>query len=177
MPVARHIFPFNPSKNSWPGSFPIQTTPYSYFNMTSTPPAYATESSPPSYEEVVKKLDSLVGADPTPEKVLDVAKKLSKQDLSTLVENHDSHPPLKTDKEKYDFSIGSAKTASSDEASKYIQPAASSASRAAKEINATFQQLQLKIVQIDSIHQSGFSKPLQDIQTVALLYLSFAFRF
>lgn len=143
--------------------------------MTSTPPAYSTEASPPSYEEVVKKLDNLVGPNPTPEKVLDVAKKLSKQDLSTLVENHDSHPPLKTDNEKHKFAIGSSKTASSGEASKYIQPAASSASRAAKEISATFQQLQLKIAQIDSIHQSGFSKPLQDIQTVCFLLLNFLF--
>ncbi|PLB48705.1 hypothetical protein P170DRAFT_509445 [Aspergillus steynii IBT 23096] len=132
--------------------------------MASTLPSYAAENSPPSYEQVVKKLDNLVGPNPTPGKVLDVAKSLSKEDLNTLVENHDSHLPLKTDKQKQDFSIGSAKTASSDEASNYIKPAASAASRAAKEIKATFQQLQLKIAQVDNIHHSSFSKPLQELQ-------------
>ncbi|KAF5857398.1 hypothetical protein ETB97_005890 [Aspergillus alliaceus] len=132
--------------------------------MTSTPPSYAMDSSPPSYEEVVKKLNNLVGPNPTPGKVLEVAKQLSKEDINTLAESYDSHPPLRTDKEKHDFSIGIAKTASSAEAKPYIKPAASSAARAAKEISSIFQQVGLEIVQVDDIHKSNFTTPLQKVQ-------------
>lgn len=129
---------------------------------------YTLDSPPPPYEEVDKKLNNLIGPKPTIDKVLDAAKDLSRAEVITLIKesNKKERFPLKTEKQKEDFAIGLAQTASSPDFKEKIKSVSSSASRAAKEIEAIFQRLQLKIVQIDQIHKSTFAKPLQDHRNV-----------
>ena len=139
---------------------------FSSFNMASSPHEYVTDSPPPPYGEVEEKLNDLIGSNPTPKKVLDAAKGLSKGEIAVLIKSADKHFPLKTKKEKQDFAIGFAQTASSPESKEYIYASSSSASRAAKEINSIFQRLLFKIIQIDKVHKSDFQKPLLELQNV-----------
>lgn len=131
---------------------------------------YTLASPPPPYEEVEKKVNDLIGPNPTVDKVLNATKGLSQGDLVTLIKESDNEKrfPLKTEKQKEYFAIALSQTVSSPDFKDKVKNSSSSASRAAKEISAIFQRLQVKVVQIDQIHKSTFQKPLRDIQGVCL---------
>ncbi|KZF26982.1 hypothetical protein L228DRAFT_258330 [Xylona heveae TC161] len=124
--------------------------------MTPAPPAYTAGASPPSYDEVVKKLETLVGDDVTPDSVLNAAAQLSDEETNILIDGADDHWPLETDKQKEDFAIGSGQTLSSPEGKAQLESAGNETTQATVEIENIFAQLHLKIAQIDRIHHSEF---------------------
>ncbi|KAJ5394031.1 uncharacterized protein N7487_011672 [Penicillium crustosum] len=127
---------------------------------------YTLASPPPPYEEVEKKVNDLIGPNPTVDKVLNATKGLSQGDLVTLIKEsgNEKRFPLKTEKQKEHFAIALSQTVSSPDFKDKVKHSSSSASLAAKEISAIFQRLHVKVVQIDQIHKSTFQKPLRDIQ-------------
>ncbi|KAF5863375.1 hypothetical protein ETB97_010256 [Aspergillus alliaceus] len=123
-------------------------------------PAYTTDSSPPSYDEVAKKLQDLIGDNQSPEKVLDIANTLSDDEINTLANGLDTHYPLQNDQQKANFTVGVGQTLSSEEGLARLKIAGNAASQAVKEIDEIFTKLQLKLAHIDQIYESGFQKTL-----------------
>ncbi|KAF5581674.1 hypothetical protein FPANT_8816 [Fusarium pseudoanthophilum] len=128
--------------------------------MPDAAPPYDSSGSPPAYEEIEKKLNELIGPNPTVEKVLKAAESVSPKEAEILVQNSKAKFPLKTEKQKEDFALGIASVTSSDEFKPQITSASLSASRAANEIARIFQKLHLKILEVDRVHESGFAKVL-----------------
>ncbi|EWG50799.1 hypothetical protein FVEG_16693 [Fusarium verticillioides 7600] len=128
--------------------------------MSDAAPPYDSSGSPPAYEEIEKKLNELIGPNPTVEKVLKAAKSVSPKEAEILVQNSKAKFPLKTERQKEDFALGIASATSSDDFKPQITSASSSASRAANEVARIFQKLHLKILEVDRVHESGFAKVL-----------------
>ncbi|RBR20220.1 hypothetical protein FVER53590_09929 [Fusarium verticillioides] len=128
--------------------------------MSDAAPPYDSSGSPPAYEEIEKKLNELIGPNPTVEKVLKAAKSVSPKEAEILVQNSKAKFPLKTERQKEDFALGIASATSSDDLKPQITSASSSASRAANEVARIFQKLHLKILEVDRVHESGFAKVL-----------------
>jgi hypothetical protein len=135
--------------------------------MAAPPPLYTPGDPLPPYDEVVKRLHDLVGDSPSPGQVYEKAiQGLTQPELETLTSAHKDHFPLTTDEEKTQFSIGMSKTSSSEEAIQYLQVAAASACSAAQDIQATFNQLLLKLIEIDKSEKSDFQTSLKQLQEV-----------
>ncbi|KOS21275.1 hypothetical protein ESCO_006790 [Escovopsis weberi] len=124
------------------------------------PPAYMFSDSPPSYDEVVKKVDGLVGSSPTPQKYLNAALALTGEERAVLQAGAEEHNPLKTEADKKKYTLGAAKELSTDETKQKLKEEANSANEAARDIENVFVSLQLKIAQIDQIHKSNFAPTL-----------------
>lgn len=135
--------------------------------MSDAAPPYDSSGSPPAYEEIEKKLNELIGPNPTVEKVLEVAKSVSPKEADILVQNSKAKFPLKTEKQKEDFALGIASVTSSSNFKPQITSASSSASRAANEVARIFQKLHLKILEVDRVHESGFAKVLLKHKSVS----------
>ncbi|OOF93051.1 hypothetical protein ASPCADRAFT_209684 [Aspergillus carbonarius ITEM 5010] len=140
--------------------------------MAEVPPAYTAGDSPPSYDEIAKKLEDLIGDNPTPEKVIEASQQLSEEELDILVDGADDHWPLETEQQKRDFSIGCGQTYCSEGGKARLQEAGSEATQATKEIADIFHQLHLKVAQIDQIHHSGFQPEIIRLQQSYLRILA-----
>ncbi|PYI02847.1 hypothetical protein BO78DRAFT_324209 [Aspergillus sclerotiicarbonarius CBS 121057] len=132
--------------------------------MTEVPPAYTAGASPPSYDDIAKKLEDLIGDNPTPEKVIEASQHLSDEELDVLVDGADDHWPLETEQQKRDFSIGCGQAYCSEGGKIRLQEAGNEATQATKEIEDIFHQLHLKVAQIDQIHHSGFQPEIIRLQ-------------
>ncbi|KAE8353398.1 hypothetical protein BDV28DRAFT_148134 [Aspergillus coremiiformis] len=124
------------------------------------PPPYLFSDSPPSYDEVAKKVDSLVGSNPTPDKYLDAATSLTDEERAVLQAGAEEHNPIKTEADKKKYTIGAAKALSTDEAKAKLKEEANTANKAARDIEDVFTSLQLKIAEIDHVNQSNFAPTL-----------------
>ncbi|TWU75368.1 hypothetical protein ED733_000329 [Metarhizium rileyi] len=124
--------------------------------MASVPPTSAAAEAPPSYEEVVKKFNGLIGSNPNPRGVLDAADGLSQTDLDVLVANHDQNFPIKTEQQKVSFATGVAKTSCSAELQDFVNVSASAAATTAVEITRTFHRVQSQLAKVDQRSGTSF---------------------
>ena len=129
-------------------------------------PSYNADVAPPSYDEVARKLDDLVGSDPTPDKVLDAAAKLSEEEINVLVDGVHSHWPLETEEQKVEFTIGSGQTLSSAEGKDRLKRTAMTVTQATKEIDDIFYNMEYQLAQIDAIHKSSFRPEVTKLKDV-----------
>ncbi|KAE8395961.1 hypothetical protein BDV23DRAFT_65420 [Aspergillus alliaceus] len=125
------------------------------------PPPYMLSGSPPSYDEVAKKVDSLVGSNPSPAKYLDAATSLTEEERAVLQAGAEEHNPIKTDEDKKKYTVGAAQSLSTDEAKAKLKEEANTANKAARDIEDVFTSLSLKIAEIDNVHQSNFAPTLK----------------
>ncbi|RAH48744.1 uncharacterized protein BO95DRAFT_490188 [Aspergillus brunneoviolaceus CBS 621.78] len=132
--------------------------------MDDAPPTYTTGDSPPSYDEVAKKLEGLVGDDVTPDRVLDATDKLSDAEIDILINGADGHWPLETDQQKTDFAVGCGQCLSSPEGKTRFASAGDEATQATRDIENIFVSLHLRIAQIDRIHHSAFEPEIINLQ-------------
>ncbi|RAH69237.1 uncharacterized protein BO66DRAFT_472042 [Aspergillus aculeatinus CBS 121060] len=118
--------------------------------MTTAPPSYSLDDAPPSYEEVVRKFESLIPSNPTATQVYDAALRgLTQADLDVLVANHEANFPLKTDQEKADFSRGAAETSSAADLQSALEISAKAAAATAGDVRLRFDGLQSKLESLD----------------------------
>lgn len=138
--------------------------------MESIPPSYvvAVGDAPPSYEEVARRVDQLVGTSPTPQKYLDVAKSLSDAERQVLVDGAAAKNPVQSDEDKRKLAVGMAKTLSSDDATERLKQDATIASSAALAIKTAFDVLEQEIAVIDQIEKSTFFDELVALKNVCV---------
>ncbi|RFU80068.1 hypothetical protein TARUN_2186 [Trichoderma arundinaceum] len=108
--------------------------------MASASPMYTSNDAPPSYEDVVRRLNVLIGDNPTASMALEAAQNLSDADVEVLVREHENHYPLITEEEKKTFAVNLCRTSSSTEGAPHIKEASKVASEVAKEITLTLNQ-------------------------------------
>ncbi|KAB8229931.1 uncharacterized protein BDW43DRAFT_287345 [Aspergillus alliaceus] len=154
--------------------------------MTAAPPAYSTDA-PPSYEEVVRKFEGLIGNNPTATGVFEAAANgLTKEDLDVLIANHEN--PLNSEREKADFSRGVAETSSASELQSSLVISAKAAAATAGSVRGKFDGLQTKIERIDlrwgtewagdfNGMQRSFQTVINESQDVATRTYTFARKF
>ncbi|KAJ8060566.1 hypothetical protein OCU04_010881 [Sclerotinia nivalis] len=133
--------------------------------IQSNPPPYNAQSSPPSYDSVVAKVERLVSPDPSPQKYINVVDTLSESELQVLSSGAENIPPITSEADQEKFAIGCTRALASDDCAKYIQQAAYDAVDATKEIDRVFRSLGLRIGEIDRIHHSGFMPELRRQRT------------
>ncbi|KAH8112481.1 hypothetical protein DFH11DRAFT_1545834 [Phellopilus nigrolimitatus] len=104
---------------------------------------------PPSYESVVARLEQRLGSNPKPQEVLDVAKQLHQYEIDILVDNAGKAADL-TPAEQAAFTVGVAKTMSSQDAVPYLKTAATDAAAACSEIENMFINLTSTLASIDA---------------------------
>ncbi|PNP43135.1 hypothetical protein TGAMA5MH_05068 [Trichoderma gamsii] len=134
--------------------------------MASAPPKYTPSDAPPSYEDVVKRLNELIGDNPTATTALDAAKDLSDIDVEVLVREHEHHYPFTTEEEKKAFAVNLCHCSSSTEGVFYLEEASKAASGIAREIALTISSLDRKLAVIDLTHGSDFRPKILEIQNV-----------
>ncbi|PNP43137.1 hypothetical protein TGAMA5MH_05070 [Trichoderma gamsii] len=125
------------------------------------PPAYYADAAPPSYEEVLKKIESLVGSDPTPHKYIEAADKLTAEELSVVEANSDSIPPVREEDQERLVSGANQTLSEDDYSQELVREMARKAIEGATAIRLVFSQLDRKIKEIDLIHQSEFAPILE----------------
>ncbi|OJJ43513.1 hypothetical protein ASPZODRAFT_19236 [Penicilliopsis zonata CBS 506.65] len=121
----------------------------------SAPPVY-TNDAPPSYEEVVGKLNTLIGNNRTATGVLEAGSGLTDEELGVLIENHYDHLPLESDAQKLSFAIGTAETSSSPELATFLTTSASAAAATVIGVKNRFDGLQYKLAQVDRAFGTSF---------------------
>jgi hypothetical protein len=141
--------------------------------MTSAPPEYTPSDAPPSYEDVIKRLNELIGDNPTATEALEAAQNLSDADVEVLVREHENHYPLTTEEEKKAFAVNMCRSSSSTEGAIHLKEASKAASEVAKEIALAISSLDRKLAAIDLAHGSNFRPKILGIQKVNLISLSF----
>lgn len=122
---------------------------------------------------MAKRLENLVGSNPTPEKVLESVTKLSDEEVDILAEGADSNWPLDTDKQKAEFEIGCGQTLSSNDGKSYMQEESVDTTQATISIRNLFTRLHGKISRIDQVHHANFGPEIVRLQNVGYpFYLS-----
>ncbi|KAK1143037.1 hypothetical protein N8T08_007101 [Aspergillus melleus] len=128
-------------------------------------PAYTADNSPPSYDEVSEKLNSLVGSNPTIEKALEAANSLSDNEINVLANGYEDHYPLQTDQQKADFTVGAGQHLSSEAGQEHLSQAGVAASQAGVDINDRLIDIQQKLAVIDQSYHEGFADTLATIRS------------
>ncbi|KAK2750164.1 hypothetical protein FQN57_004660 [Myotisia sp. PD_48] len=139
--------------------------------MNISPPSYSTDA-PPSYQEVVAKLDGLIGSNRTPIGVLEAAEGLSQTDIDILIQNHEDHFPIKDDEDKVKFTKGAAETSSSAEPQNCLNASASAAAATAVQISRSFNNVQYHLAQIDQRSGTSFEDRFINIKSTFQLALN-----
>lgn len=136
--------------------------------MTSIPPAYNAGDTPPSYDEVVKKVDKLIGNSRSPREIISTVSQLSNEEISLLAERADRNP-LKSDEHKRNFDLGVKKTITSQHEvpDDHLKEGASKAREASRKIDSAFESLVGRLAGIDNIYEppgGGYSPKLKGFQ-------------
>lgn len=132
------------------------------------PPLDATHQTPSSFDQLVVKFNQIAGPDPTPQGLLDAAAALTDAEIETLAASGNHKEPIENEQDEKIFALGMAEGLASPDGTKHMINAGDAAAEAARETRSLFRSLQLRIVQIDAIHRSGFLPQLIEIFTVRL---------
>ncbi|KAI1639324.1 hypothetical protein F4809DRAFT_638798 [Biscogniauxia mediterranea] len=127
-------------------------------------PEYTADSSPPSYEEVASKLESLLGNDPTTEKALSAARSLSNEEIIVLANGYEDHYPLQTEQQKADFVVGAGQHLSSEEGQDSAAQAGLAASQAAVDVDNQLLDIQSQLAVLDQSYHKGFADTVASIR-------------
>ncbi|KAH8112493.1 hypothetical protein DFH11DRAFT_1785972 [Phellopilus nigrolimitatus] len=104
---------------------------------------------PPSYESVVARLEQRLGSNPKPQEVLDVAKQLPQYEIDILVANAGKMADL-TPAEQAAFTVGVAKTLSSQDAALELKTVSADAAASSSGIETMFISLTSTLASIDA---------------------------
>ncbi|KAH8112478.1 hypothetical protein DFH11DRAFT_1879238 [Phellopilus nigrolimitatus] len=104
---------------------------------------------PPSYESIVARFEQCLGSNPKPQEVLNVAKQVSQYEIDILVANAGKTADL-TQAEEAAFTVGVAKTLSSQDAALKLKTVAADAAAACSEIETMFTNLTSTLASIDA---------------------------
>ncbi|KHN96032.1 uncharacterized protein MAM_06137 [Metarhizium album ARSEF 1941] len=131
---------------------------------TCPPPAYTAGTALPSYDELMKRFNDRVGANPTPEKYLEVGDTFSLQEIEILVNNGPCEPPFTCPEDAKKFRVSAGKGLSSKITLDALKQGAEEATNAAQRLRRMFRELHDKVIEIDQIEVSGFEPDMRKFQ-------------
>ncbi|KAI1957058.1 hypothetical protein LOZ58_005980 [Ophidiomyces ophidiicola] len=130
------------------------------------PPSYMADSSPPSYDELVRRYEAAVGSSPTPQRCFAVANSFNETEIEILIKGLPiEEPPVGDGASLKLFKTRAAKALSQEYVQGLLQTSAENATEAALRLRTMFHEIHLKIFEIDAIHPSGFEPRVRASKT------------
>ncbi|GFF22973.1 hypothetical protein IFM46972_00520 [Aspergillus udagawae] len=131
-------------------------------SLHSPPPQYGTDKSPPSYDELMARVEAEVGKDPTPEKYLQVVGSLNDQEIDILADSSgEGFPPVESEEDLKALKRTLAREMQSDFLKASAKASATEATEAAVRLYRIFDKILQKIIELDAIEVSGFEPEMR----------------
>ncbi|KAK5791001.1 hypothetical protein VI817_006310 [Penicillium citrinum] len=122
----------------------------------------STDASPPSYDELLKRYETAVGDNPTPEKYIEVAGTFTDSELDILAETPvEGVPPVDNDEDLAALKQKASREMQSDYLKTTARIGAEEATEAALRLRKIFETIHEKIIELDSYEVSGFEPEMR----------------